>query len=171
MSHLGVRASLWVFPWHVRPANPQHVISFHWLCPSVVTKVILSAKTRGGKGWSVSSLQQQKSTASSRRNRSPSGPPTTSPRETTWWTSACHPPPTARGGANCSAVRTCNPWQNLPPHLGRLRIEIHSVGVLPSCLGCNCVWNLHFLDQWSQFSLMPQTISPRKEVLRIDFKL
>lgn len=62
----------------------------------------------------------------------------TSPRETTWWTSACPPPRMARGGANCSAVRTCNPWQPPPPasappsHLGQLVIEIHSVGLLLS---------------------------------------
>ena len=156
-----------MFPLQVRAANPQYVISVSLQRGSCQ----LSLEGEKADLSFLWSFQQQKSTASSRRNRSPSGPPTTSPRETTWWTSACHPPRTARGGANCSAVRTCNPWQNLPPHLGRLRIEIHSVGVLPSCLGCNSVWNLHFLDQWSQFPSCHKTINPRKEVLRMDFKL
>lgn len=63
------------------------------------------------KGFPFLLSEKQKSTASSLRNRLLSGLPMTSPRETTWWTSACPPPRTAWGGANCSAVRTCNPWQ------------------------------------------------------------
>lgn len=105
--------------------------------------------------------KNQKSTASSRRNRSPSGLPTTSPRETTWWTSACRPQRTAREGASCSAVRTCNPLlepttpppppQSTHSHLGRLAVEIHGVGVLLSAWGAVQSVNVHFYwDRWSQ---------------------
>lgn len=62
----------------------------------------------------ISPFQKQKSTASYHRNRSLSVLPMTSPQETMWWTSVCHLPRTASGGANCSAVRTCNPRQPSP---------------------------------------------------------
>ena len=39
----------------------------------------------------------------------------------------------------------------VPPHLGRLLIEIHSVGVLPSALGVQYCLNVHFSDRRSQF--------------------
>lgn len=117
----------------------------------------------------------QKSTASSRRNRSLSGPPTMSPRETMWWTSACPPPRMVRGGANCSAVRTCNPWQpplpaSAPPsHLGQLVIEIHSVGLLLSAWAAISSQSPLCFRRESDLSCFKRSVRERRA--RIDFEL
>lgn len=99
----------------------------------------------------------------------------TSPRETTWWTSACPPPRMARGGANCSAVRTCNPWQPPPPasappsHLGQLVIEIHSVGLLLSARAAISSQSALVFRRESALSCFKRSVRERRA--RIDFEL